>query len=98
VSSYSPHCQSRVSKSCVFIFLTEEASEREWSIDEVTRKFQRSAEKKYWRVALREGVDFVDDIFKGNFKKASQENTEYVARYDFTYLSPGGYELRCKVS
>jgi len=76
----------------------EEASEREWSIDEVTRKFQRSAEKKYWRVALREGVDFVDDIFKGNFKKASQENTEYVARYDFTYLSPGGYELRCKVS
>ena len=98
MSSFSPDCQSRVSKGCVFIFFTEEASEREWSIDEVAGKFQPSAEKKYWKVAFNEGVDFVEDIFKGHFKRASQENTEYVARYDLTYLSPGGYQLRCKVS
>ena len=40
----------------------------------------------------------MEDIFKGNFEKASEENTEYVARHDLTYLSPGGYQLRCKVS
>lgn len=82
----------------MYLSFTEEASEREWSINEATGKFQPSAEKKYWRVAFNEGVDFVEDIFKGNFEKGSEENTEYVARYDLTYLSPGGYQLRCKVS
>lgn len=82
----------------LYLSFIEEAAEREWSVDDATGKFRPSAEKNYWRVAFNEGVDFVEDIFKGNFEKTSEENTEYVARYDLTYLSPGGYQLRCKVS
>ena len=82
----------------LYLSFTEEASKTEWSINEATEKFQPSAEKNHWRVAFHEGVDFVEDIFKGNFEQASEENTEYVARYDLTYLAPGGYQLRCKVS
>ena len=77
---------------------TEEALGRQWSIDEATGKFQPSAKTNYWRVAFIEGVKFGEDIFKGNFEKGSEENTEYVTRYDLTYLSPGGFQLRCKVS
>ena len=78
---------------------TEEAAEGEWNSDEVTTKFQSSAEQNYWRVAFREGVDFVDDIFKANYwENTPEEYTEYGTRYDLTYLTPCCYQLKCKVS
>ena len=77
----------------------EEAAKGEWSIEEATAKFQSSVEGNYWKAAFKEGVDFVKDIFKGHYcEETPEEYTEYVARYDLTYLSPCGYQLRCKVS
>ena len=78
---------------------TEEDTEREWNSDEITAKFQSSAERNYWRVAFREGVDLVEDIFRENYQeKTPEEYTEYATRYDLTFLSPGCYQLKCKVS
>ncbi len=77
---------------------TEEAAEGEWNSDGVTAKFQSSAERNYWKVAFREGVDFVEDIFKGNHcEKTPEEYTEYVTRYDLTFLSPCCHQIKCKV-
>ncbi|KAL9975391.1 hypothetical protein ACROYT_G012548 [Oculina patagonica] len=76
----------------------EKAAEGAWSIEEATAKFQRTAEGSYWRAEIKEGVDFVEDIFKGkNYEETPGEYTEYVARYDLTYVSPCCFETRCKV-
>jgi len=78
---------------------TEEAAKGEWSIDDATGKFQSSAKGNYWKVALNEGVDFSEDIFKRNYRETiPEEYTEYAARYDLTFLSPCSYQIRCKVS
>ena len=71
----------------------------EWSIDEATGKFQSSAEGNYWRIAFNEGLDLSENIFKRNYpEKISDEYTEYATRYDLTFLAPGCYQIRCKVS
>ncbi|XP_020609159.1 uncharacterized protein LOC110047752 [Orbicella faveolata] len=76
----------------------DEAAEGVWSIDDATGKFRSSAEGNYWKVALNEGVDFMEDIFKRNYrKKMPEEYTEYDTRYDLTFLTPGCYQIRCKV-
>lgn len=78
---------------------TGDAAEGEWSIDEATGKFQSSAEGNYWKIAFNEGVDLVEDTLKRNYReKISEEYTEYATRYDLTFLSPGYYQIRCKVS
>ena len=76
-----------------------EAAEGEWNMNEAAAKFQTSAEGNYWKVAFNEGVDFVEDIFKRNYcEETFGEYTEYVVRHDLTFVSPCGYQLRCKVS
>lgn len=83
----------------VVLSFTEKAAEGAWSIEEATAKFQRTAEGSYWRAEIKEGVDFVEDIFKGkNYEETPGEYTEYVARYDLTYVSPCCFETRCKVN
>ncbi|KAJ7369994.1 hypothetical protein OS493_034940 [Desmophyllum pertusum] len=76
----------------------EEAYEGKWNIGEGIAKFQASAEGNYWKVAFKEGVDIIEDIFKGIYcEKTPGEYLEYMARYDLTFLTPCGYEVRCKV-
>jgi len=78
---------------------TDEAAEGVWNIDDATGKFRSSAEGNYWKVAFNEGVDFLEDIFSKNYlKKIPEEYTEYATRYDLTFLTPGYYQIRCKVS
>ena len=84
--------------------LIDEAAKGKWSIDDATKKFQSSAEINYWKIAFNEGVDFFkgvdffEDIFKTSYRqKVPKEYTEYGTRYDLTFLSPGCYQIRCKV-
>ena len=68
-------------------------------MDDAAGKFRSSAEGNYWKVAFNEGVGVLEDIFKKNYRpKMSKEYTEYATRYDLTFLSPGCYQIRCKVS
>ena len=78
---------------------TDEVAEGTWSIDDATAKFLSSAEGNHWKVVFDEGVDVLEDIFKINYREAMPvEYTEYATRYDLTFLSPGCYQIRCKVS
>ena len=77
----------------------DEVAEGVWSIDDATGKFLSSAEGNFWKVVFNEGVDVLEDIFKIHYRKAMPvEYTEYATRYDLTFLSPGCYQIRCKVS
>lgn len=87
-----------MTSSCLkvfFILSLEEAQDGDWGIDEVTKKFQRSAEGNYWKVAFKEGVDLDEKLLQGNSCKKTPE--EFIARYDLTYLTPCFHQIRCKV-
>ncbi|KAL9958476.1 hypothetical protein ACROYT_G035492 [Oculina patagonica] len=72
-----------------------EADEREWSIDEATKKLQTSGEGNYWKVAFKEGVDLDEKVLEENSREKTNE--EFIARYDLTYLTPCSHQIRCKV-
>ena len=87
------------SRVTVVLSFAEEAAEGEWCIEGANAKLGPSAEANSWRVAFKEGVDFVEDIFKRNYyEETPEECSEYGTRYDLTYVSPCGHQLRCKVS
>ena len=96
------YCLKHKTKAALITFrssFTDAAAEGEWSIDEATGNFQSSAERNYWKIAFNEGVDLSEDMFKRNYReKISEEYAEYATRYDLTFLSPGCYQIRCKVS
>ncbi|XP_068700394.1 uncharacterized protein [Montipora foliosa] len=75
----------------------EEGEDGEWTIEEVIKKFQPSCEFEgnLWRTAFKEGVHLNETIFEEHVAKKTSE--EYIARYDLTYLTLGGHEIRCKV-
>ena len=77
------------------LFGTEEAAEREWTIDEATQRFQSSGEEDYWRTAFNQGVNLDEKILEGNACKKTPE--DFIARHDLTFLTPDGHEIRCKV-
>ena len=60
--------------------------------------FQPSGDGKYWKISFQEGVDVIEDIFKGSYYvNTPEEYLEYAARYDLTFLTPCNREIRCKV-
>ncbi|XP_068687467.1 uncharacterized protein [Montipora foliosa] len=73
----------------------EEGEDGEWTIEEVIKKFQPSCEFEGnpWRTAFKEGVHLNETIFEEHVAKKTSE--EYIARYDLTYLTLGGHEIRC---
>ena len=77
-----------------YLFGTEEAAEREWTIDEATQRFQ-SSDEDYWRTAFNQGVNLDEKILEGNACKKTPE--DFIARHDLTFLTPDGHEIRCKV-
>ena len=79
------------------LFKLEEGEDGEWTIEEVIKKFQPSCEFEgnLWRTAFKEGVHLNETIFEEHVAKKTSE--EYIARYDLTYLTLGGHEIRWKV-
>lgn len=73
----------------------EEVTEGEWSIDEVTAKLQSSEAENYWKVAFKEGVNLDEKILEGNLCETTTE--DFKVRYDLTYSTPCGHQVRCKV-
>ncbi|PFX25863.1 hypothetical protein AWC38_SpisGene9466 [Stylophora pistillata] len=74
--------------------IKEEVTEGEWSIDEATRKLQSSEAENYWKVAFEEGLNLDEKILEGHLCKTTTE--DFKVRYDFTYLTPCGHQVRCK--
>lgn len=73
----------------------EEVAEGEWSIDEATGKLQSSVAENYWKVAFKAGVNLDEKILEGHLSKTTTE--DFKVRYDLTYLTPRGHQMRCKV-
>ena len=80
---------------CLFCFLVEEVTEGEWSIDEATGKLQSSEAENNWKVAFKEGLNLDEKILEGHLCKTTTE--DFKVRYDLTYLTPCGHQVRCKV-
>ena len=78
--------------------MTEEAEEGEWTIDEATKRFQIQNEGHFWRTAFKEGVNLDEKILEGIASdKTPEEYVDYIARYDFAFLTPCGSQIRFKV-
>lgn len=76
----------------------EEASDGQWSIDEVTEKLQPS-DGDNWNVVFKEVVNLEEKIFEENIcDKTPEEYVDYAARHDLTFLTPSGHQIRCKVN
>ena len=73
--------------------------EKEWSIGDARAKFQSSEEGNYWNVNFQVGVNFIEDIFKEDYRDITpKEYLDYARRYDFIFLTPCYRRLQCKVS
>ncbi|XP_022800252.1 uncharacterized protein LOC111338099 [Stylophora pistillata] len=76
----------------------EDIEKGDWSIDDASAMFQSSEEGNHWRVAFQEGVNFIEDIFRGYYyDNTPKEYLDYAARYDLTFLTPCSRQVRCKV-
>ena len=79
--------------------IIEDIEKEEWSIDDATAMFQSSEDGNYWKVTFQEGVNFIEDIFRGYYyDNTPKEYLDYAARYDLTFLTPCSRQMRCKVS
>ena len=75
-----------------------EADKGKWTINEATQKFQSSNEGNIWKAAFKEGVNLDEKILEGNAcNKTPKEYVDYTARYDLTFLTPCGHQIRFKV-
>ena len=74
--------------------MTEEAEEREWTIDEATERSQIQNEGHFWRTAFKIGVNLDDKILEGiALDKTPEEYVDYVARYDLAFLTLCGSQI-----
>ena len=79
--------------------VTVDIEKEEWSVDDAATMFQSSEDGNYWKVAFQEGVNFIEDIFRGYYyDNTPKEYVDYAARYDLTFLTPCSRQVRCKVS
>ncbi|XP_073259360.1 uncharacterized protein [Porites lutea] len=70
--------------------------ENTWSIDEILKKVQStSTRRNEWRVAFKEGVEISERVIQDTF--GQQDEQDYIARYDLSYLTPRSQPIRCKV-
>lgn len=78
-----------------FLLLTADV-ENTWSIDEILKKVQSTSTRRYeWRIAFKEGVDISETVIQDTF--GQQDEQDYIARYDLSYLTPRSQPIRCKV-
>lgn len=78
-----------------FLLLTADV-ENTWSIDEILKKVQStSTRRNEWRIAFKEGVDISETVIQDTF--GQQDEQDYIARYDLSYLTPRSQPIRCKV-
>lgn len=78
-----------------FLLFTADV-ENTWSIDESLKKVQSTSTRRIeWRVAFKEGVDISERVIQDTF--GQQDEQDYIARYDLSYLTPRSQPIRCKV-
>lgn len=76
---------------------TDEADQGKWSIDAALNKF-KSSEEKYWRVALKSGVELNGEIFEKHICNTTPEDyADYEARYEVAFVTPCSHQVMMKV-
>ena len=75
----------------------DEADQGKWSIDAALNKF-KSSEQKYWKVALKSGVELNGKIFEKHICKTTPEDyADYEARYEVAFVTPCSHKVMMKV-
>lgn len=78
-------------------FCTDEADQGKWSIDAALNKF-KSSEEKYWKVALKSGVELNGKIFEKHICNTTPEDyADYEARYEVAFVTPCSHQVMMKV-
>ena len=71
--------------------------EETWNIADAVKKLQATPQKRNeWQVAFKEGVELEDKVVYDTFGEETKE--DFIARYDFSFLTPRSQSMRCKVS
>lgn len=75
----------------------DEADQGKWSIDAALNKF-KSSEEKYWKVALKSGVELNAKIFEKHICNTTPEDyADYEARYEVAFVTPCSHKVTMKV-
>lgn len=75
----------------------DEADQGKWSIDAALNKF-KSSEEKYWKVALKSGVELNGKIFEKYICNTTPEDyADYEARYEVAFVTPCSHQVMMKV-
>ena len=75
----------------------DEADQGKWSIDAALNKF-KSSEEKYWKVALKSGVELNGKIFEKHICNTTPEDyADYEARYEVAFVTPCSHQVMMKV-
>ena len=75
----------------------DEADQGKWSIDAALNKF-KSSEQKYWKVALKSGVELNGKIFEKHICNTTPEDyADYEARYEVAFVTPCSHQVMMKV-
>lgn len=75
----------------------DEADQGKWSIDAALNKF-KSSEEKYWKVALKSGVELNGKIFEKHICNTTPEDyADYEARYEVAFVTPCSHKVTMKV-
>lgn len=75
----------------------DEADQGKWSIDAALNKF-KSSEEKYWKVALKSGVELNGKIFEKHICNTTPEDyADYEARYEVAFVTPCSHQVIMKV-
>ncbi|KAL9950385.1 hypothetical protein ACROYT_G042873, partial [Oculina patagonica] len=70
--------------------------EETWSVADAVKKLQATPQKRNeWLVAFKEGVELDDKVVYDTFGEKTEE--DFMARYDFSFLTPRSQSIRCKV-
>lgn len=68
-----------------------------WNVTEAVNKLQATPQRRNeWLVAFKEGVELDDKVVYDTFVKENDE--DFIARYDLSFLTPRSQAMRCKVS
>lgn len=67
-----------------------------WNLTEAVNKLQATPQSRNeWLVAFKEGVELDDKVVYDTF--GEQNDEDFIARYDFSFLTPRSQSMRCKV-
>ena len=82
-------------KSITVIKISTVDLDQTWSITEAVNKLQATPQSE-WLFAFHEGVDLEDKVVHDTFGEQNEE--DFIARYDLSFLTPRHQPMRCKVS